>query len=137
MQSVPRMSRKILTSAVVTTAAVAGAVTVGAQPAAAQAVPCVQRVAVINNGAYSMSFTVATRVGITSTPTDTYNINNFRVIDLTSTPITEGDDVRPIVSATAGDTTPSERFVSFCANGQTATFVATGTTMNISVTLLT
>lgn len=117
--------------------ATAAALAVSAAPSAAfaQAAPCVQNLAVINNGAYSMSFVVSSRTGITSTPTDTYLINNFRVIDLTATPIPEGQDVRPVVTATAGNTEPSADFVSFCANGQTATYSATGTTLDVRVTL--
>lgn len=132
------VTRRICTTALVA-AGTAGALTLAgpASPAAAQVAPCVQNVAVINNGGFSMSFVVSNRVGISSPPTDSYTINNVRIVDLTSTPIPEGDDVRPIVSASAGNTVPSPTFVSFCANGQTATYVATGTTMNIDVTLLT
>lgn len=116
-------------------AAGATALTVAPSAAFAQAAPCVQNIAVINNGAYSMSFVVSSRTGITSTPTDTYLINNFRLVDLTATPIPEGQDVRPVVTATAGNTEPSADFVSFCANGQTATYTATGTTLDVRVTL--
>lgn len=116
-------------------AAGATALTVAPSAAFAQTTPCVQNIAVINNGAYSMSFVVSSRTGITSTPTDTYLINNFRLVDLTATPIPEGQDVRPVVTATAGNTEPSADFVSFCANGQTATYSATGTTLDVRVTL--
>jgi hypothetical protein len=130
-------TRKVLSTALAATGA-AGALAVAgpATPAMAQVVPCVQRIAVINNAAFNMSFTVSTRVGITSAPTDDYGINNFRLIDLVSTPLPVGDDVRPVVSAQSGGTAPAADFVSFCANGQTATYTATGTTTNFSVTLL-
>lgn len=130
------VTRKVFLTATAAFAAT-GAVTLAspASPAFAQATPCVQNIAVINNGAYSMSFLVSNRVGISSAPSDSYQINNYRLIDLTASPIPEGDDVRPIVSATAGNTEPSADFVSFCANGQTATYSATGTTLNVSVTL--
>jgi hypothetical protein len=130
------VTRKAIRTATAATAA-AGALVLAAPaaPALAQAAPCVQNIAVINNGAYTMSFVVSSRTGITSAPTDSYAINNFRLVDLTATPIPGGDDVRPIVSATAGNTEPSADFVSFCANGQTATYSATGTTLNVSVTL--
>lgn len=127
--------RKVILTATATAAAGAAILASPASPAFAQAAPCVQNIAVINNGGYSMSFVVSDRAGITSTPTDSYEINNFRIVDLTATAIPEGDDVRPIVSATAGNTEPSADFVSFCANGQTATYSATGTTLNVSVTL--
>jgi hypothetical protein len=132
------MTRTTMTAALAT-AGLAGllGVAVGAQPAAAApATPCVQKIAVINNGAYTVSFTVTNRVGITSAPTDTYPINNYRVIDLTGTPIPAGDDVRPVITATAGNTVPSADFVSFCANGQTATYSATGTTLSPQATLV-
>ena len=128
--------RRTLTTAGAATA-IAAALTVSSSPSAAfaQAGPCVQNIAVINNGAYSMSFVVSSRTGITSAPTDTYLINSFRLIDLTATPIPDGQDVRPVVTATAGNTEPSADFVSFCANGQTATYSATGTTLDVRVTL--
>jgi hypothetical protein len=133
MTTVIRKALRTATAATAATGAMLAAAP--ALPAFAQAAPCVQKIAVINNGAYSMSFEAANRVGITSAPTDSYLINNFRVVDLTGTAIPEGDDVRPIVSATAGNTEPSADFVSFCTNGQTATYSATGTTLNVSVTL--
>lgn len=129
------ITRRICTTALATAGAGVLALAGPASPAAAQEGPCVQNIAVINNGAFTMSFLVSNRVGISSTPTDSYAINNFRVIDLTSTPIPVGDDVRPVVSATAGNTVASPTFVSYCANGQTATYTATGTTLNFSVTL--
>jgi hypothetical protein len=127
---------RVLATAAAATAA-AGVVTVAgpSSPAFAQVGPCVQNIAVINNGAYSVSFVVSNRVGITSTPTDSFNINNFRLIDLTATPIPAGDEVRPIISVQSGNTEPSDEFVTFCANGQTATYTATGTTLNPDVTL--
>jgi hypothetical protein len=130
------MTRKVLSTAAAATAA-AGVITVAApgSPAFAQAAPCVQNIAVINNGAYTASFVVSNRAGITSTPTDSFNINTFRLVDLTGTPIPAGDDVRPIISAQAGNTEPADEFVSYCANGQTATYTATGTTLNVDVTL--
>ncbi|MEV6601312.1 hypothetical protein AB0M36_31335 [Actinoplanes sp. NPDC051346] len=70
-------------------------------------------------------------------PTDDYPINQWRLIDLTSTPLAEGVDVRPLVHAAAGDDVVGDTFVSYCANGQTATYTASGTTLNYSVTLLT
>jgi hypothetical protein len=123
-------------------AGIAGILGATAQPAAAaptaqQATPCVQKIAVVNNGGFTINFQVTTRDGQLSAPTDTYPINQWRIVDLTSTPLTEGDDVRPLVHATAGDDVAGNVFVSYCANGQTATYTASGTTMDYSVTLLT
>lgn len=108
-----------------------------ASPAAAAAVPCVQKVAVVNNGGFVINFQLTTRDGQVSAPTDDYPINQWRLVDLVSTPFTEGVDVRPLVHAQAGDDVLGNVFVSYCANGQTATYTASGTTLNYSVTLLT
>jgi len=107
-------------------------------PAAqAQAAPCVQRISVVNNAAFTMSYAITTRGGSQSAPTDTYPINQTRTTDLTTTDLPAGSDVRPVVSATAGTTEPGNLYVSYCANGQTATYSVTGTTLDFSVTLLT
>jgi len=119
--------------------AIGGVTALGASPAAAAplATPCVQKVAVVNNGGFVINFQITTRTGELSAPTDDYPVNQWRLIDLTSTPLTEGDDVRPLVHATAGDDVLGNNFVSYCANGQTATYTASGTTLNYTVTLLT
>lgn len=132
--------RSIARRALVGTAAAAAlglglAAPATAQPAATE--PCVQRVAVVNNGGFTMSFAVSTREGQLSAPTDTYAINEWRVIDLTTTPLAEGVDIRPVVSATAGSDVAGNRFVSYCRNGQTATFTASGTVTDYQVTLIT
>ncbi|UQU64218.1 hypothetical protein COUCH_35530 [Couchioplanes caeruleus] len=108
-----------------------------AAPTAQQATPCVQKVAVVNNGGFVMNFQITTRDGQLSAPTDDYPINQWRLVDLTSTALDEGVDVRPLVHATAGDDVLGNNFVSYCANGQTATYTASGTTLNYTVTLLT
>ncbi|OJF14260.1 hypothetical protein [Couchioplanes caeruleus] len=129
-------------TAALAAAGLTGLLGVAAQPAAAAptaalASPCVQKIAVVNNGGFVMNFQVTTRDGQLSAPTDDYPINQWRLIDLTSTPLDEGVDVRPLVHATAGDDVHGNTFVSYCANGQTATYTASGTTLNYSVTLLT
>ncbi|SDS39373.1 hypothetical protein [Actinoplanes derwentensis] len=116
------------------TAAVIG---LTATPAAAAAEPCVQKVAVVNNGGFVINFQLTTRDGQVSAPTDDYPINQWRLVDLVSTPFAEGVDVRPLVHAEAGNDVLGNVFVSYCANGQTATYTASGTTLNYSVTLLT
>jgi len=50
--------------------------------------------------------------------------------------VPEGTDVRPLVHATAGDTVAGNSFLSYCQNGQTATYSAGGTTLDYTVTLL-
>jgi hypothetical protein len=108
-----------------------------AAPTAQQATPCVQKVAVVNNGGFVMNFQLTTRDGQLTAPTDDYPITQWRLVDLTSTALDEGVDVRPLVHATAGDDVLGNTFVSYCANGQTATYTASGTTLNYTVTLLT
>jgi hypothetical protein len=122
--------------------AVGGLTAAAASPAAAAPVeplasPCVQKIAVVNNGGFTINFQITTRTGELSAATDTYPVNQWRLIDLTSTPLTAGDDVRPLVHATAGDDVLGNVFVSYCANGQTATYTASGTTLDYQVTLLT
>src|SRR5687768_1309704 len=132
------MTRTAAVAAALTTAGLLG---VAAQPAtaapAALAAPCVQKIAVVNNGGFVINFQVTTRDGQLSAPTDDYPINQWRLVDLTSTPLAEGVDVRPLVHATAGDDVLGNTFVSYCGNGQTATYTASGTTLNYTVTLLT
>ncbi|MFI5492495.1 hypothetical protein [Actinoplanes sp. NPDC051859] len=108
-----------------------------AAPTAAQASPCVQKIAVVNNGGFVLNFQITTRDGQLSAPTDDYHINEWRLVDLVSTGFAEGTDVRPLAHATAGDDVLGNVFVSYCANGQTATYSASGTTLNYKVTLLT
>ena len=135
------MSTRTLRNTLLTVAGAAGLIGLAAQPAAAApaplATPCVQKIAVVNNGGFVINFQVTTRDGQLSAPTDDYPINQWRLVDLTSTPLTEGVDVRPLVHATAGDDVLGNNFVSYCVNGQTATYTASGTTMNYTVTLLT
>ncbi|PRY44869.1 hypothetical protein [Umezawaea tangerina] len=107
-----------------------------ADSAGTLAAPCVEKVAVVNNGGFTIKFAVSTREGSLTPGTDVYPINQSRTIDLTATDLTEGVDVRPIVEATAGDTVPGNTFVSYCANGQTATYTASGTTLDYTVTLI-
>ncbi|GAB6902215.1 hypothetical protein [Kineosporia succinea] len=113
-----------------------GAVGLAAPAAQAQASPCVQKVTVVNNGGFTMNFALTTREGSLTASTDTYAINQSRTIDLNATEIAPGTDVRPLVRATAGNTVPGNVFVSYCENGQSATYTATGTTLDYSVTLL-
>jgi hypothetical protein len=126
---------RIAVTAAVTLAATTGLTAAVAAPAQAAA-PCVQKIAVNNNAGFTMSFRVVTREGITSAPTDVYPINQWRVVDLTATELPVGADVRPLVSATAGNDVLGNNFVSYCDNGQTATYSVTGTTLNYQVTLL-
>ncbi|GLY07066.1 MULTISPECIES: hypothetical protein [Actinoplanes] len=127
-------TRTVLAAALVATSGLVG---LAASPASAQAVPCVQKVAVVNNGGFVMNFQITTRDGQLSAATDDYPINQWRIVDLVSTGFAEGVDVRPLVHAQAGNDVPGNVFVSYCANGQTATYTASGTTLNYSVTLLT
>ncbi|MFI1990457.1 hypothetical protein [Actinoplanes sp. NPDC020271] len=122
--------------AAVALAGAAGLTLFATSPAEA-ATPCVQKISVVNNGGFVINYQVTTRTGELSAPTDDYPINQYRVVDLNSTPIAEGSDVRPLVHAQAGNTVAGNVFVSFCNNGQTATYTASGTTLNYSVTLLT
>ncbi|MFF5056687.1 hypothetical protein ACFY1S_26250 [Micromonospora sp. NPDC000663] len=55
----------------------------------------------VNNAAFVMSFSVAASNGLETSNTDTYPINQSRTIDLTTTALPVGADVRPVVDAVA------------------------------------
>lgn len=108
-----------------------------AAPALAQVDPCVQRVVVSNNSAFVLSYVLSDRTGTTTNPTDRYPVNQSRATDLTFTDYAAGTDVRPIVTPLGGgNPTPAGQFVSFCDNGQTATYIVTGTLNSFQVTLI-
>jgi len=107
-----------------------------ASAAETAAAPCVQKVAVVNNAGFVLSFRVTTRTGGLSPETDNYPINQWRVVDLTATDLPEGSDVRPVVQAVGGTSQTGNTFVSYCRNGQTATYTASGATLNYTVVLI-
>ncbi|MFF7330301.1 hypothetical protein ACIQU5_27060 [Streptomyces sp. NPDC090306] len=107
-----------------------------AHAATAQAEPCVQKIAVVNNAAFVLSWSAATRTGEQSASTDAYPVNQTRTIDLNTTAFPEGTDVRPLVQAVAGTSAYGNSYVSYCDNGQTATYTVSGTTLDYTVTLL-
>lgn len=141
MMSTTRMSRKVLTGVLAATGA-AGMIAAAAQPAAAassalQVDPCVQRIVVSNNSGAIISYVLSTREGVTNTATDEYPVNQWRTTDLTTTEFTAGVDLRPIVSTLGGNNaTPAPNFVSYCDNGQTATYIVTGTADSLNITLI-
>jgi len=97
----------------------------------------VQRIVVANNSAFVLSYVLSDRTGTTTTPTDRYPVNQSRATDLTFTDYATGTDVRPIVTPLGGgNATPAGRFVSFCDNGQTATYIVTGTLNDYQATLI-
>ncbi|MCQ9132182.1 hypothetical protein KMS84_15425 [Streptomyces sp. IBSBF 2807] len=128
-----RRSAAVLASA--TALAVLPSVTAAAAPAQAQ--PCVQKVAVVNNAGFVLSWAATARTGEQAAPTDAYPINQTRVVDLATTLWPEGTDLRPYVEAVGGTKEFGSSYVSYCDNGQTATYTVTGTTFDYSVTLLT
>ncbi|MGA5900251.1 hypothetical protein [Streptomyces venetus] len=133
MNQIRRRSAAVLTCA--TALAVLPSVTAAAAPAQAQ--PCVQKIAVVNNAGFALSWAPTTRAGEQSAPTDDYPINQTRIVDLSTTALAEGTDVRPYVDAVGGTKEFGNSYVSYCDNGQTATYTVTGTTFDYSVTLLT
>ncbi|MFI5821339.1 hypothetical protein ACIA8I_19895 [Streptomyces rishiriensis] len=115
--------------------AVLPSITAAAAPAQAQ--PCVQKMAVVNNAGFVLSWAATARTGEQSAPTGEYPINETRVIDLSTTSWPTGTDVRPYVEAVGGTKEFGSSYVSYCDNGQTATYTVTGTTFDYSVALLT
>ncbi|TLS46637.1 hypothetical protein FE633_08035 [Streptomyces montanus] len=133
------MNRTVGRTAGILTSATAMAVlpSVSAAAAPAQAQPCVQKVAVVNNAGFVLSWTPTARTGEQSAPSDDYPINQTRIIDLSTTAFAERTDVRPYVQAVGGTNEFGSSYVSYCDNGQTATYTVTGTTFDYSVTRLT
>jgi hypothetical protein len=125
-------------SAALATAGIAAAGVVGsASPALAQVAPCVQRVVVSNNAGFNLSYVLSDRTGTTTTPTEQYAINQARATDLSFTDFAANTDVRPIVTPQGGgSTTPAGQFVSYCDNGQTATYIVTGTLNDFQIALI-
>jgi hypothetical protein len=128
---------RTVVSTALATAGIAAATLIGtAGPAAAAVSPCVQRVVVSNNSSFVLSYVLSDRTGVTTTPSDEYPVNQSRATDLTFTNFAADTDVRPVVSANSGSTTPAGQFVSFCDNGQTATYIVTGTLNDYQITLI-
>ncbi|GGK04652.1 hypothetical protein GCM10010123_38270 [Pilimelia anulata] len=130
----PRLRHTLLAATTCATVVAAGAAPAAA--ADARAVPCVQKMAVVNNAGFVLGFTPTTRDGAQTPPSDQYPINQYRSLDLTLANLPANTEIRPVVSAVGGDTVPGNVYVSFCANGQTATYTVTGTTLDYTVTLI-
>ncbi|HTV45432.1 MAG TPA: hypothetical protein VMF05_08955 [Stellaceae bacterium] len=95
----------------------------------------VQKIACTNNAGFVMWFQAVTTGG-TSNGTDTYPIDQTRVIDLGSTPFREGVEFWPEVHAILGKTQSADQHIVFKMNGQTATYEVRGTTLNYSINLI-
>jgi hypothetical protein len=129
--------RTAVSTALATGGVVAATLAGPAAPALAQVDPCVQRVVVSNNSGFVLSYVLSDRTGTTTTPTDEYPVNQSRATDLGFTDYPAGTDVRPVVTPLGGgNPTPAGQFVSFCDNGQTATYIVTGTLNDFQVTLI-
>lgn len=95
----------------------------------------VQKIACINNAGFIMWFQAVTPGG-TSDPTDSYPIDQARVIDLATTPFRERLEFWPEVHAILGKTQSADEHIVFRLNGQTATYEVRGTTLNYSMKLI-
>ncbi|MGH7047902.1 MAG: hypothetical protein ACREE2_16100 [Stellaceae bacterium] len=95
----------------------------------------VQKIACTNNAGFVMWFQAVTAGG-TSNGTDTYPIDQTRVIDLGATPFREGVEFWPEVHAILGKTQSAGQHIVFKMNGQTATYEVRGTTLNYSINLI-
>ncbi|MFD6415886.1 hypothetical protein [Streptomyces sp. NPDC060194] len=131
----PTLRRTALPAAAAVALAVLPVTSAAAAPAPA-AEPCVQKITVVNNSGYVLNWQPSTRTGELSYSTENYPVNQSRTIDLATTGFAEGTEVRPLVKAVAGTSEYGNRYVGYCANGQTATYSATGTTLDPAVTLL-
>jgi hypothetical protein len=97
--------------------------------------PAVQKIACVNHGGFVMRFHVDTSTGLRTGYTGWYPVDQSKTIDLGQVQMPEGTEIWPVVDAQAGDTHSGPR-VTFARNGQTATYVAKGTTLSYSVKLI-
>ena len=95
----------------------------------------VQKIACANDAGFVMSFVAACADG-SSLSTDTYPIDQTRVIDLASTSFKLGTEFWPRVNAVLGSTQDAQTHVIFAMNGQTATYDVKGLTLDYSITLI-
>lgn len=95
----------------------------------------VQKVAVVNDAAFVMSFDVQTPGGKTDS-SGNYPIDQSRTIDLGDTPFREGIEIWPVIHVVLGKTKSADEHVIFKMNGQTATYEVRGATLTYSIKLL-
>jgi hypothetical protein len=95
----------------------------------------VQKIACVNDAGFVMWFQAVCSGG-SSNGTDTYPIDQTRVIDLAETPFREGVEFWPEVHAILGKTQSAGEHIQFALNGQTATYEVRGTTLNYSIKLI-
>ena len=95
----------------------------------------VQKIACANDAGFDLWFAAVCSDG-QSNGTDTYPINQTRVIDLAATSFKVGTEFWPAVHASLGKTQSALVHVVFAMNGQTATYVVQGTTQSYSVELI-
>lgn len=104
----------------------------------------VQKLAVVNNGAYVMSFGLEIGVeifvggGITWLPLDwdsgAYSVGGSSVKDpMDFGNLPEGTPIRPQVRVRGGGAASASTYIRYAKNGQTATWEATGTTFDIDI----
>ncbi len=100
----------------------------------------VQTVNCVNNGAFVMSFglevfnqDILGWTTINDLDQGPYPIDQNQSIDLSTTTISEGTAVRPQVRVRWGDTVSAPTYIRYAKNGQTATWVVTGTTLNVHI----
>jgi hypothetical protein len=95
----------------------------------------VQKIAVVNDAGFVMSFEAQTAGGKTGS-SGTYPIDQSKTIDLGETPFREGLEFWPVIHAVWGKTQSAKDHVVFKLNGQTATYEVRGTTLDYSIKLL-
>ena len=95
----------------------------------------VQKIACANDAGFNMSFAAVCSDG-RSFSSDTYPIDQTRVIDLAATPFKVGTEFWPEVQAALGKTQSGQDRVVFALNGQTATYDVRGTTQSYSIELI-
>jgi hypothetical protein len=105
----------------------------------------VQRIACVNNGGFVMNFgiqyldldeTIPQPVMFEGLNSGDYPILDTRVIDLIEQGVSEGRLVSPRVNAYWGESEAWVGWLTCAANGQTATFDVSGTTLDVHIKLI-
>jgi hypothetical protein len=101
----------------------------------------VQFINCVNDAGFVMSFGLRTmdddlhEFTLDGVDSGAYPIDQARSLDLSTLGFSEGTAFRPEVRAILGVVNPGDRWVKYAKNGQTATYVVTGTTLIYSVRL--
>jgi hypothetical protein len=95
----------------------------------------VQKIAVINEAAFNLTFHVDFPTGSRSQDSKTYPLGQTEIIDLAPYGVEDGTEVHPVVSADGGGSKAGDP-VTYSANDQVATYEVKGATLTYTVDLV-